>query len=258
MRENIQITQKRFQSRAGAVEECHLLLRIANPMLSFEAQLAALHAAYLEVTAGWDVLFRRFFLSDAANQTAPLEAFFRELPACATSVVEQAPLDGTKLAAWVWCARGLEIDGSCARHNGYTQVWHGGLRADAVGSEAQMGMIFRDYATDLSRCGMTVADHCVRTWIFVRDVDTNYAGVVKGRRDYFQAIGLTPQTHFIASTGIQGADADYHTLALMDAYAVIIAKTKCVFWSKRNVFFWVPSNPRKWLFYVTFYDKTGI
>ena len=73
---------------------------------------------------------------------------------------------------------------------------------------------------DISEEEMNVADHCVRTWIFVRDVDTNYAGVVTGRRNYFDAIGLTPDTHYIASTGIQGSCPDWRNVVDMDAYAV--------------------------------------
>ena len=55
---------------------------------------------------------------------------------------------------------------------------------------------------------------------FVRDVDVNYAGVVKGRKEEFVRLGLTEKTHYLASTGIQGQIADSRSLVLLDAYAV--------------------------------------
>ena len=83
-----------------------------------------------------------------------------------------------------------------------------------------MAEIFKAYDAFLAERGMDVEGNCVRTWIFVRDVDNNYGGVVKGRRDYFNRIGLTPETHFIASTGIAGFSTDPRQLVRMDAYAV--------------------------------------
>ena len=83
-----------------------------------------------------------------------------------------------------------------------------------------MRQIFEKYERMLATEFMTVADHCLRTWIFVRDIDHNYAGVVRGRKDYFETIGLTPETHFIASTGIAGTHANPQVLVMMDALAI--------------------------------------
>lgn len=49
----------------------------------------------------------------------------------------------------------------------------------------------------------------------------NYAGVVKARNEVFVTQGLTPQTHYIASTGIGGRHADTQVLVQMDTYAVL-------------------------------------
>jgi len=87
-------------------------------------------------------------------------------------------------------------------------------------SEGQMRQIFEQYTSLLAAEGMTVAGNCIRTWIFVRDIDNNYAGVVKGRREFFEEIGLTEYTHYIASTGINGTTADPDVLVSMDAVAV--------------------------------------
>jgi enamine deaminase RidA (YjgF/YER057c/UK114 family) len=54
----------------------------------------------------------------------------------------------------------------------------------------------------------------------VQNVDIQYAGMVVARREYFEREGLTPQTHFIASTGIEGRYTHPETLILIDAYAI--------------------------------------
>ena len=54
----------------------------------------------------------------------------------------------------------------------------------------------------------------------MQNVDVNYAGVVKARRELFVTQGLTEQTHYIASTGIEGRHADPEVCVQMDAYAV--------------------------------------
>jgi len=101
-------------------------------------------------------------------------------------------------------------------------VWTSGLVAQdaSLDSEGQMRQIFEQYSEILKAQGLTIADNCVRTWIFVRDIDNNYGGVVKGRKDYFAKIGLTEKTHYIASTGINGSVSDAGILVSMDAVAV--------------------------------------
>ena len=54
----------------------------------------------------------------------------------------------------------------------------------------------------------------------MRDVDVNYAGVVKARKEVFVTQNLTEKTHYIASTGIEGRHADPSVLVQMDTYAV--------------------------------------
>ena len=208
-----------FPARPGGVAEYHYTLQVQDGALPFENQLQAILEAYSEVTDGKTVLLRRFFLGDPASQAARLETALSGLPAIATSVIGQPPLNGTQIAAWVYAVEGGELDDNIFIHNGYRHVWTGGMTSGEAGSEAQTAEIFKAYEAGLAEKGMTVAGNCLRTWLFVRDVDANYGGVVKGRRDYFNRIGLTPETHFIASTGIAGFSADPRQLVRMDAYA---------------------------------------
>ncbi|MBR1733188.1 MAG: hypothetical protein IJ729_05560, partial [Alloprevotella sp.] len=76
------------------------------------------------------------------------------------------------------------------------------------------------YVMQLFQEGCSMAANCLRTWFFARDIDNNYAGVVKARNDIFYTQGLTDKTHFIASTGIGGSGADHRTLTQLDTYAV--------------------------------------
>ncbi len=210
----------RFLPSRGGISEYHSMIRVTDPDLSFEDQLAAVLAALTEITAGLSVVFRRFFLSDPANQDAGLTEALGALPPAVTSIIGQPPLDGTKIAVWVYYTDGPAPEDGVWSHNGYTHAWNGHMLSDMADSEAQMSDLFGRYDDSLAVRGLSVSLDCVRTWIFVRDVDTNYAGVVKGRRDYFNGIGLTPDTHFIASTGIGGCNADPGRSVNMDACAV--------------------------------------
>ena len=54
----------------------------------------------------------------------------------------------------------------------------------------------------------------------MQDVDNNYAGLVRARREFFEECGLRRDTHYIASTGIEGRNGAVGSLVTMDAYAV--------------------------------------
>ena len=61
-------------------------------------------------------VFKRYVLSDTANQADLLLAITTESSDCALSVVEQPPLDGTKIALWAYLQTNVQ-----------TQVLHNGL-----------------------------------------------------------------------------------------------------------------------------------
>ena len=102
----IKTRTQRFPAEPKGQAEYHSTLQIQDGSLSFEGQLDALLEAYSAETSGKVVLLRRFFLSDPANQAARLETRLAVLPAAATSIIGQPPLNGTKIAAWVYAVEG--------------------------------------------------------------------------------------------------------------------------------------------------------
>lgn len=63
----------------------------------------------------------------------------------------------------------------------------------------------------LAGCGMTFRD-VIRTWIYLRDIDRDYAALNRARREFFQRHGLDLRP---ASTGVEGAPfPDAHDISL--------------------------------------------
>jgi enamine deaminase RidA (YjgF/YER057c/UK114 family) len=174
-----------------------------------------------------NILFQRIFASDISNQAEELKA----ISFCpAVSFIQQPPLNGAKISTWIVLleqVKGnlIEITSGekevVLKHNNYS---HGFLShmhvANLEGSFSQTKAIFNNYIEWLKRENQTLADNCLRTWIFVRDIDNNYDGMVKARNEVFTSEGLTPATHFIASTGIEGQTQFVSTLVMMDAYSI--------------------------------------
>ena len=214
---------------AGGVSEYHAMLRVTNPRLTFAEQIESLQAAYDHLVSnelpGAVAVLKRYFLSDAANQANILLATQVEHSDCALSIIEQPPLDGTKVALWVYLQTGVQTrtlpHGDYeVSHGGYRHLWSAANFNKASKSEYQTRLLLNDYVMRLAEQGCSLADNCIRTWFFVQNVDVNYGGVVKARNEVFLTQNLTEKTHFIASTGIAGRHADHEVLVQMDAYAV--------------------------------------
>ena len=214
----------------GGVTEYHVLLAITDQTLPFSGQLQNLQQAYAAVVQealpkNATAVFRRYFLSDTANQADLVMAWECENSYCPLSVVEQAPLNGSKIAMWIWFQTGITVETikngmSKAKHNHYTQYWTGGSCNRASNSEYQTRLLLNDYVLQLTEQGCKLANDCIRTWFFVQNVDVNYAGVVKARKEVFVTQDLTEKTHYISSTGIEGRHADPNVFVQMDTYAV--------------------------------------
>jgi enamine deaminase RidA (YjgF/YER057c/UK114 family) len=164
-----------------------------------------------EAAEGRRPVFVRFFLSDAQNQAAALQTALKDsgwdIPA--VSLVEQPPLDGSHVTALVQTA------------DRQTDFLFHSLRLseeEAAGrdSYAQSRLLFDKYLDIIRPLGLDLKTHCVRTWIYVRDIDANYAGLVKARNDVFDLEGLSHDTHYIASTGIGGATEGRSAVVAID------------------------------------------
>ena len=174
--------------------------------------------------AGSQTIFKRYFLSDATNQQ---DRFVKraETSVTAVSCIQQPPLDGSKVAAWLYIVNGIKVETQdglvIASHNGYQHLWKMGMH-EHRGDSAQQTTNACSQTTRrlLQQFGATLADNCIRTWFFVRDVDTQYAGMVRARRENFIEQGLTKDTHYIASTGIGGLPADTRALVQLGTYAL--------------------------------------
>lgn len=214
----------------GGVTEYHVMVHATRPEQSFQEQLDAVLNAYYNLIdtelKGVSSVIKRYFLSDAANQYDTLLASVPEAPACACSVVEQAPLNGTKVALWAYLltdigAGSFNEELYRVQHGAYTHLWGGTSVSHAPSSEEQTSLLLKHYVMQLLSNGGHLADDCIRTWFFVQNVDVNYAGVVKARNEEFFTQNLTSKTHFISSTGINGRNADPSVLVQLDTYAVL-------------------------------------
>lgn len=229
--ESSKVEISKFELASGkGVAEYHVMIHATCPEQTFQEQLDAVLNTYYNLLTnelkGASSVIKRYFLSDAANQYEMLLASVPEAPACACSVIEQAPLNGTKIALWAYLqteiGAGIFANGLYkVKHGSYTHLWGGSAISHAPDSEGQTSILLKDYVMQLHANGGHLADNCVRTWFYVQNVDTNYAGVVKARNEEFFTQNLTSQTHFISSTGINGRNPDPSVLVQLDTYAVL-------------------------------------
>jgi len=181
-------------------------------------------------------VFSRFYLSDIANQRDELmdSDVFAACSQGAHAVIQQSPLNAGKITLLLYHTKGDSIKcepvlsendgwGNAVKLTGenYSHYWTGNYTSDIeFDSYKQTTEIFRGYNNLLADNNMTLFDNAVRTWIYVRDIDNHYAGMVESRKEYFEEHGLTKDTHYIASTGIEARLKEVDTLVSMDALAI--------------------------------------
>lgn len=229
---NQTVSTRCFSFEAGnGTNEYHAILQVENPLLTYVEQLASIQEAYSELLTrrlpqGTVAIMKRYFLSDAANQADLLMSGAVESSDCALSVVEQPPLNGAKIALWVYFLTGVETKNLSnglyeVTHGPYRHLWGAGAVNHAATSEYQTRLLLNEYVMQLAQVQGTLLNNCVRTWFYVQNIDTNYGGVVKARNEVFVTQGLTVGTHYIASTGIGGRSAQKEEIVRMDTYALL-------------------------------------
>ena len=146
----------------GKLEEIHALLHVTDRESGFETQYHQLQQGQqklLEEVGGAKIMMKRYFVSDATNQMPLIEDLAEHV-----SVIQQPPLDGTKVAVWLYLHKG---------ESNYLQVWKMNQIVPEGDSYHQSRTLLERYEAELKKCyDANIAEHCVRTWFFVHDVDT--------------------------------------------------------------------------------------
>ena len=212
---------------SGEVDEYHVMIHAKANGRTFQQQLDAVLDGYEQLKnrelKGATAVLKRYFLSDVANQAD--DVLLADTSDCAKSIIGQPPLDGSKVALWVYMmtdvnSRLLPSGLYEVSHGGLRHLWNASAHNTAQNSEYQTRLLFNEYIMQLAQEGCTLAGNCIRTWLFVNDVDVNYPGVVAARNKVFFTQGLTEETHYIASTGIGGRAQDAKVMTQMDNYAI--------------------------------------
>jgi enamine deaminase RidA (YjgF/YER057c/UK114 family) len=217
-----------LESRAGT--ECFLTSE-SPPDLDLAASWRALESSYHQALrdAGLDLdteVFVRLHVSDALNQIAQLRDRIGLRGAGGlVSIVGQSPAQRNKIALEAYhvkgrhpCRRRLYPGGQLVLdHGSYQMIW-GSFHTRATGSAAsQTTDLLQQLEGVAASHGGSLCDDLLRTWFFVRDIDTHYKGLVEARRELFERWGMTSATHYVASTGIAGEMQRYDELVAMDA-----------------------------------------
>ena len=161
------------------------------------------------------LVMARIFLSDPINQYFPLliDTDLYRLLAPKVSVVGQTPLDCSKVSVLIYTSK-------YASRYVFNSYCLGTGESECCDAYQQTLIMFNKYLASLEGSGMTLERNCIRTWIYVRDIDINYSGVVNARNDVFTEHQMTADTHFIASTGIGGESALPNSLISIDFLSV--------------------------------------
>jgi len=237
----VSVEFSKFRGESG-VEEIQWIIR-PTQYAHFDTQLEWIEQAYEQAVKSMGLsmdtaVWRRFLCSDLINQadalrnkvfSSPQAHHHDGVAPCAVSWVGQVPASPSKVSLWAHhisdpsetLQKSIQNNTLSLQRGKLTHHWTTGVTCSLPDdAHAQTHGIFEKYGAFLKKHGLTLADNVLRTWFFVQNVDTNYAGLVKARNEVFDEQGLIPSTHYIASTGIEGGYIDASTKAMMDAYAI--------------------------------------
>jgi len=167
------------------------------------------------------IVWKRYFVSDAINHNSWLESS----SGSAVSIIQQPPLNRTKLILLIYAVENALVyreddETVVMKRLHYSHLYNTQLYEKSGNSYEQTRTVFERYIQNLANHQCTLEANCLRTWIFVQNIDRQYEGMVRARKELFSVEGLTPQTHFIASTGIEGQSIHPEVIVMMDAYAI--------------------------------------
>ena len=229
-----------FFKEDGSAAEFHAIIELVNDFaeLSAAEQFDKINRSigqlFLQPFLGnISQVFQRWFVSDIVNQ----EKLIPQPHNIAVSVVQQPPLNGSKVALWIY---GIEDIQSTRTSNGaltikrpaYSYHYHTQLFSTADDAFLQTTSIFDNYIKSLAQFQCSLNTNCIRTWLFINNIDSVYADIVRARNEVFESENLTSQTHYIASTGIEGKYKYPQVSMLMDAYAISGIKVEQIIYLK--------------------------
>lgn len=160
------------------------------------------------------LVYIRIYLSDIYNQASYIKEYLHNnYNSIFYILIGQAPASGAKISFESYFCKPLnrvEIEKNAEettvsiKHGPYLTKW-GNITPSIIGdSYVQTDDLFNGLSSQVSSLGGNIKDNVLRTWIYVRDIDNNYNGMVKCRTKWFEKENMTKDTHFIASTGIEG------------------------------------------------------
>lgn len=203
---------------------------------SFTEQLDSLALKYKQVLEinglkSKNLVFSKIFLCDYANQRKLIEdhSDFRSIVENSViSIIEQPPLDGTKINLLLFFAKTDDIlitkkdDTYLVEIGGKMHIYQSITKYDKSTRTPcqQTTDALSAHAKLLSDNDLSLRDNCVRTWLYSRDVDKDYADIVTARNDIFEKQDLTVNSHFIASTGIEGKGYYSGSSVNIDFYSI--------------------------------------
>ncbi|MEW5821316.1 MAG: Rid family hydrolase [Cyanobacteriota bacterium] len=179
------------------------------------------------------VAVKRFFSSDLINHYDELNNHKkRQNTDFFISLIEQPPVSSVKASLLGMCLNNIIPDSKCRKDNIFYFDTESGIKHIFIehiidpdidkdsNSEKQTRAIFNLLGNKLSYFNTTIEDSVLRTWIYAPHIDADYPGIVKARNEVFKSINLTKNTHYIASTGIQGRSEMRFARVFMDVWSV--------------------------------------
>ena len=220
------VTLAFFESRG--VTECHASIELSFKMAATaqtqysQTEETLSRLMKLPEFTAMTLVWKRYFASDAINQASFINSSSDSK--VAVSIVQQQPLNGTKVVLLAYFVSGSKVEGTATsvvlKRPDYEHYFNMQMHSTAGNVAEQTTNVFETYTRFLQSNGCTLKDNAIRTWIYIQDIDVQYAGMVTSRNNIFKKEGLTRDTHFIASTGIEGHYICPEALMEIDAYAI--------------------------------------
>lgn len=229
-------------STGDGSEEFFIAIR-SQPGSTFAAALELIENQYKDALnqiglSGSTTIFSKLFISDYVNQNGQIEhsSLTKLLRKGVLSIIEEKPLGSGPVSLLACHIRGGFLASAPAQKAGdnndnsctslfsgknysllYTANYCNGEVFDAY---RQTDVIFKNINAVIERNGMRLLNNTIRTWIYVRDIDNHYQNMVRARREYFTDHGLTNDTRYLASTGIEGGGRLPEHLVTVDSLSI--------------------------------------